>query len=172
MAGDPWPQNPCELKESVDYMQPRKYRSSQGFTLIELMITVAIVGILASIAYPSYAAYIAKGRRADARAQLATAQQFMEKFYSESFDYAQDTAATASTTIFNAQAFVTSPRSGDGAAMYNLTLTVGSSPATTYTISATPVAGAAMANDECGTLTLTSTGTRGAGAGGVLKCWK
>ena len=47
----------------------------QGFTLIELMIVVAIVGILSAIAYPSYAEYIRKGHRADARAGLLQAQQ-------------------------------------------------------------------------------------------------
>ena len=150
----------------------KKHRLSHGFTLIELMITVAIVGILAAVAFPSYTAYMAKARRADARSQLATAQQFMEKFYSESFDYAQNTAGAASTTIFNAQAFATSPRTGDGRAMYNLTLTVGSSPATTYSIAATAVTGTPASSDECGTLTLNSTGTRGASITDILKCWK
>lgn len=146
-------------------------RFNRGFTLVELMITVAIVGILAAVAFPSYTSYIAKGRRADARVQLASAQQWIEKFYSESYDYAQNTAGGASTTAFNAQPFSTSPRSGDGAAVYTLTLTVGASPATTYTLSATPVATGPMANDSCGALTLSNTGRRGAGAS-VLTCWK
>ena len=58
-----------------------------GFTLIELMIVVAIVGILSAIAYPSYAEYIRRGHRADARAGLLQAQQWMER------------AATASTAL-------------------------------------------------------------------------
>ena len=96
-------------------MQFSKKKSGCGFTLIELMITVAIVGILAAVAFPSYTAYLAKGRRADARVQLASAQQWIERFYSENFNYSTDTAGNASSTTFNAQPFSSSPRVGDGA---------------------------------------------------------
>lgn len=153
-------------------MRSNRGFSNKGFTLIELMITVAIVGILAAVAFPSYTSYIAKARRADARTQLASAQQWIEKFYSESYDYARNTAGGSSTTAFNAQPFSQSPRVGDGSAMYVLTLTVSASPATTYTLSATPVAGGSMSSDVCGTLTLSNTGRRGAGGGDILKCWK
>ena len=54
-------------------------RRYQGFTLIEVMIVVAIVGILSAIAYPSYAEYIRRGHRADARAGLLQAQQYLER---------------------------------------------------------------------------------------------
>lgn len=50
----------------------------QGFTLIELMIVVAVIGILGAIAYPSYTEYVRRGHRADARAGLLQAQQWME----------------------------------------------------------------------------------------------
>lgn len=146
----------------------------RGFTLIELIITVAIVGILAALAYPSYTSYFAKARRADARAQLANGQLWIEKFYSESYDYAQNTAGGASTTAFNAQPFSRSPRTGDGAPVYNLTLTTGTSPASTYTLTATPVANGSMTNDLCGSLTLTNTGRRGVTGTGavVMDCWR
>ncbi len=58
-----------------------------GFTLIELMIAVAIVGILAAIAYPQYVEYVAKGRRAECRSALLVATQKMEKFYSNNNQY-------------------------------------------------------------------------------------
>ncbi len=51
----------------------------KGFTLIEVMIVVAIIGILSAIAYPSYTEYIARGHRADARAGLLQAQQWLER---------------------------------------------------------------------------------------------
>lgn len=51
----------------------------QGFTLIEVMITVAIIGIVSAIAYPSYTEYIRRGHRADARAGLLQAAQWMER---------------------------------------------------------------------------------------------
>jgi type IV pilus assembly protein PilE len=59
----------------------------QGFTLTELLIAVAIVGILAAVAYPSYLEQIRKTRRADAEAVLMQAAQFMERIYSESGCY-------------------------------------------------------------------------------------
>ena len=53
--------------------------NQRGFTLIELMIVIAIVGILAAVAYPSYAEYIRRGHRAEARAALLQGAQWMER---------------------------------------------------------------------------------------------
>lgn len=63
-----------------------------GFTLIELMIVVAIVAILSAVAYPSYKEYIAKGRRAEMKTVLLSAQQWMERFYTENYRYDKDSA--------------------------------------------------------------------------------
>ena len=71
----------------------RPYKQS-GFTLIEIMITVAIVGILAAVALPSYTSYVARGKRAEVRANMLEAAQFMERYYSTNFRYTA-TAGTA-----------------------------------------------------------------------------
>lgn len=140
---------------------PRLFRSHGGFTLIEVMIVVAIVGVLAAVALPSYQEYIARGRRVDAQTQLLAAQQWMERFYSEHYKYNETSAATpvavTDATLWGQQPFKTSPRDGEGAAAaYNLTLT--SVAANTYTITATRTG--AASSDNCGNFTLTNTGRK------------
>ena len=128
---------------------------TSGFTLIELMIVVAIIGILAAVGYPSYQSSVLKGHRAEAEGDLLELASFMERAYTNSSSYA---AA--------ALPFTSSPRAGT--ASYTLSLTV--QTASTFTISAVP--SATQVNDNCGTLTMTHTGARGAsGTGGVAACW-
>ena len=75
----------------------------RGFTLIELMITVAIVGILAAVAYPSYIAYIAKGRMAECRGGLFQSMQQQERYFSQYNAYVTfaEGAVTATTKAFS-----------------------------------------------------------------------
>ena len=136
-------------------------QSQAGFTLIELMVTVAIVGILAAIAYPSYQDSVRKSRRADASGALLGLANAMERHFTETNSYlgAAD-ATTGVPTIFA----TTSPVDG-GTAYYNLTV----DPATTassYTLNATPTG--AQTGDSCGTLTLTQTGVKSPATAG---CW-
>jgi type IV pilus assembly protein PilE len=69
---------------------------SKGFTLIELMIVVAVIGILSAIAYPSYQQYIARSYQAEAKAELLQLAQRLEQFYSNSGNYAGVSCTTAS----------------------------------------------------------------------------
>ncbi|MCD2449276.1 type IV pilin protein [Methylicorpusculum oleiharenae] len=143
-----------------------------GFTLIELMITVAIVGILAGIAIPSYQDSVNKSRRADAKASLLGLANAMERHFTEtnSYEGAAGTKASPSDTgnphIYSA----TSPVDGE-VVFYNLT--INAATATTYMLYAAPTN--AQANDKCGTLTLTQTGNKeitGAESGVVkADCW-
>ncbi len=75
----------------------------RGFTLIELMITVAVIGLLAAIAYPSYTSQIAKGRRAECRSGLLQSMQQQERYYSQYNAYAPFTkgSTTAKTKAFS-----------------------------------------------------------------------
>lgn len=93
----------------------RRRGKQLGFTLIELMITVAIIGLLAAVAYPSYVSQIAKGRRAECRSGLLQSMQQQERYYSQYNAYAPFTEAlaTAKTKAF----------SGDSAASSSCLLT-------------------------------------------------
>ena len=154
-------------------------RRQRGFTLIELMITVAVVGILAAIAYPSYQEFVAKGKRAQVTAQLVAAHQWMERFYTENFRYDQSSAGTATTdsSLFPAR-FSTSPPPGEGGAAYTLSLST--LARASYVVSAARVG--VMANDRCGTFGITHLGQKTVigydsakfadSAAAVRACWR
>jgi len=123
-----------------------------GFTLMELIITMVIVGILAAIAIPSYQDSVKKAKRSDAQGALLSFANAMERHFTTNGTYlgAGTTAGnTGAPTIFSS----TSPLDG-GAAAYNLTISAVT--ASTYTLTAT--ATGSMTGD--GNLTLTNTGVR------------
>lgn len=130
-------------------------RRQAGFTLVELMIVLAIVAILAAIAIPSYQSQIRKTHRKDAMSALQGLAQSMERFYAQNNTYIGAAGSKASPGDSGAPWVfpATSPIDG-GAARYNLTIV--SSTANDYVLSAQPTG--AQADD--GELRLDSTGLR------------
>lgn len=135
--------------------------SLRGFTLIELMIVVAIIAVLASVAYPSYKEYVARSRRAEARAVLVAAQQWMERFYTENFRYDKNSAGVAVTdaTQFPSR-FSVSPVPGQGSPMYDIAVVVTNNVRDVYSVTATRKAGTAMASDRCGNFSIDHLGRK------------
>ncbi|CAN7698176.1 prepilin-type N-terminal cleavage/methylation domain-containing protein [Variovorax sp. LjRoot130] len=125
----------------------------KGFTLIELMIVVAVVGVLAAIAIPSYQEYIRRSQRAEARAEVLRAEGWLERFYTENNRFSNNAANNANTTFSGI--FMGVP--AGGTVRYTISLTILDAGAG-YTITAAPTTTGSMNGDACGSYTKTNTG--------------
>jgi type IV pilus assembly protein PilE len=131
------------------------FRQQRGFTLIELMIAVAIVGILAAVAYPSYVSHLSKQRRAEAQAVLLDIAGRQQQFLLDTRSYTDQ-----ATLVARGLSIPTSVQT-----YYTVTITP-ETPTTTFTATAQPIG--SQASDACGTLSVTQAGVKSASS---TSCW-
>jgi len=167
-------------------MRPRMVaiRSARGFTLVELMITIVIIAILASIAIPSYTAYVERGKRGAARSALMAAASFLERNFTTNGCYNYTTVAACQAQSGTALALPTAltRAPAEGRASYVLTVSYsGSATGQVYELTATPCGTAGTCpsgsdpfkDGKCGALTLTQAGARGrSGSDDLTVCWQ
>lgn len=145
-------------------------RLQRGFTLMEVLIVVTMIGILAAIAIPNYSAYIQRGHRAEAKAVLLQGSHWLERFRTENNRYDQSVGNVA---VVLPNSLNRSPASGT--VRYNVALAVA---AATYTLTAAPTG--PQTGDECGSFTVNQIGQRTVVIGGTAynagspqfeRCW-
>lgn len=143
------------------------HRKQTGFTLIELMIVVAIVGILTAVALPSYLSYVKRGQRAELRTQMFAAAQYLNRFYAanDSFSATRDgTAITIPADLARSPA--------TGSQLYQIDTATTVFGTTTFTLVYEPING--MDGDPCGKFRLDNTGLK-SNTGNTMSrenCWR
>lgn len=159
----------------------RSSKKQTGFTLIEVMIVVAIIGIISAIAYPSYMEHVRKTRRADGQIKLQELAQLQESYFARNLTYAANLSGLLGgslNTVESDEGFynvtvsaVTGPAGG-------ACLGTRASPCASYTLQAVPKTGTSQIKDvKCSSYTLNNMGRKTAASGGTTstntteQCW-
>jgi type IV pilus assembly protein PilE len=156
-------------------MSKRKFRQfmvgSKGFTLIELMVVIAIIGILSAIAYPNYTDYILKGHRTNAQSELLQLAGTQERIFLNSNSYSPTLVGIYNGTGAGGLG-LTAARTEGGTGRYDLSMTMTplgcagtlASPCQAFVILAAPRPG--QSKDSFGTMSLATNGTKTRNVGG------
>lgn len=144
-------------------MNARNTAATQGFTLVEIMVVLAILGILVAIALPAYEDSQLRAGRADGKTALQQVASDQERYYSNNFAYSPNAVPLATVP-----AATLLSRDGN----YRVTVAACSGGTITSCYIATAVPQGGQAQDDCGNLTITSQGVRGASGGSVEECWE
>ncbi|MBR9813740.1 prepilin-type N-terminal cleavage/methylation domain-containing protein [bacterium] len=150
-------------------MNPRYTSKQHGFSLIELMIVIAIIGILASIALPAYQNSVMRTKRTTAKTALTTVSAQQEAFFNDRRSYAsglKQLGYAADTMYVNNQNDLVSSKAD---ALYAVAIAAGAT-ATTYTANATPL-NSQTKDTDCGTLSIDEQGAKVATGTKGVACW-
>lgn len=129
-------------------------KGPRGFSLVELMVTVAILGIVAGVAVPSYVEHVRKGKRADAQQYMMALAQLNQQRFLDQRSYTDNLSSLLAVPAS------VSPN-------YTVAITTADGPPRSFSITATPTGD--QLKDSCGTLTLTSANVKSSSSG--TKCW-
>lgn len=157
---------------SIGGVPPRPFRPAGGFTLIEIMIVVGIVGILAAIAFPSYQQYVVRTKRAAAKSMLIQVLDRQSQFFVDNKRFATDLTGLG----FSANGFGVDRHGKEVAASSSDAIYVvqfSSDPGATnnsFTLEAAPTEPQATKDAKCGTLQITHRGVKSV-SGTATDCW-
>lgn len=148
-------------------------RIYQGFTLIELVIVVAIVGILTAIGLPSYRDYVVRTNRVEAKTALATLTMAQERFYSVNNRYAANVASLGAAAGLTAQGSLwATPNGYYTISMENVPGQATIAAGGPYLLRATPTLKGGQSDDKCNQLTLNSAGKKDIASAYSGKVWQ
>jgi len=154
----------------------QRIRGTRGFTLIELMMVIVVLGIIAAIALPSYQEQVRRGKRTEGKSALLKAAQMEERFFTTNNTYSD---AATFPTLFGLAASAT-VYSSDGSgpnnntnSPYTITLQAGATGSLGSSFEVRAVPNGAFTDSKCGTLSITNTGLKSviSGTGSVADCW-